>query len=36
LCAALEFAPDFTIISAGFDAARGDPLGGCDVRTKIL
>jgi acetoin utilization deacetylase AcuC-like enzyme len=20
-----------TIISAGFDAARGDPLGGCDV-----
>lgn len=29
--AALEFAPDFTIISAGFDAARGDPLGCCDV-----
>lgn len=28
---AQEFAPDFTIISAGFDAARGDPLGGCDV-----
>lgn len=28
---ALEFDPDFTIISAGFDAARGDPLGGCDV-----
>ncbi|GER32892.1 histone deacetylase 15 [Striga asiatica] len=28
---ASEFAPDFTIISAGFDAARGDPLGGCDV-----
>ncbi|GKV25093.1 hypothetical protein SLEP1_g34586 [Rubroshorea leprosula] len=28
---ALEFAPDFTIISAGFDAARGDPLGCCDV-----
>lgn len=26
-----EFAPDFTIISAGFDAARGDPLGCCDV-----
>lgn len=20
-----------TIISAGFDAARGDPLGGCEV-----
>lgn len=28
---ALEFAPDITIISAGFDAARGDPLGCCDV-----
>lgn len=28
---ASEFAPDFTIISAGFDAARGDPLGGCDI-----
>jgi histone deacetylase 6 len=26
-----QFHPDFTIISAGFDAARGDPLGGCDV-----
>ncbi|KAL4584198.1 hypothetical protein LXL04_008790 [Taraxacum kok-saghyz] len=26
-----QFAPDFTIISAGFDAARGDPLGCCDV-----
>ncbi|OMO83040.1 Histone deacetylase superfamily [Corchorus olitorius] len=29
--AASKFAPDFTIISAGFDAARGDPLGCCDV-----
>nr|XP_043614467.1 histone deacetylase 15 [Erigeron canadensis] len=28
---ACEFAPDITIISAGFDAARGDPLGCCDV-----
>ncbi|GMH21382.1 hypothetical protein Nepgr_023224 [Nepenthes gracilis] len=28
---AQEFSPDFTIISSGFDAARGDPLGGCDV-----
>ncbi|KAK8537059.1 hypothetical protein V6N13_042010 [Hibiscus sabdariffa] len=28
---ASKFAPDFTIISAGFDAARGDPLGCCDV-----
>ncbi|CAA6665283.1 unnamed protein product [Spirodela intermedia] len=28
---ASAFAPDLTIISAGFDAARGDPLGSCDV-----
>ncbi|KAI3865877.1 hypothetical protein MKX03_014509 [Papaver bracteatum] len=28
---ALEYSPDLTIISAGFDAARGDPLGCCDV-----
>ncbi|KAL8150603.1 hypothetical protein V2J09_020411, partial [Rumex salicifolius] len=28
---AQEFAPDFTIISSGFDAARGDPLGCCDI-----
>ena len=28
---ARQFEPDITIISAGFDAARGDPLGGCDV-----
>ncbi|KAG8830209.1 Histone deacetylase hda1 [Serendipita sp. 405] len=28
---AMEFAPDLVIISAGFDAARGDDLGGCDV-----
>ncbi|KMZ67081.1 Histone deacetylase 15 [Zostera marina] len=28
---ASKFAPDFTIVSAGFDAARGDPLGCCDV-----
>lgn len=32
---AKEFAPDLTIISAGFDAARGDPLGCCDVRIWI-
>lgn len=32
LIAASQFAPDITIISAGFDAARGDPLGCCDVR----
>ncbi|CAJ1944360.1 unnamed protein product [Sphenostylis stenocarpa] len=28
---AYEFNPDFTIVSAGFDAARGDPLGCCDI-----
>ncbi|XP_062116943.1 histone deacetylase 15 isoform X2 [Humulus lupulus] len=28
---ASEFSPDLTIISAGFDAARGDPLGCCEV-----
>ena len=28
---AREWAPDLVIVSAGFDAARGDPLGGCDV-----
>ncbi|XP_077245745.1 histone deacetylase 15-like isoform X2 [Tasmannia lanceolata] len=28
---ASEFSPDLIVISAGFDAARGDPLGGCDV-----
>ncbi|XP_057992754.1 uncharacterized protein LOC110652806 isoform X2 [Hevea brasiliensis] len=30
-CSAAEFVPDFTIISVGFDAARGDPLGCCDM-----
>ncbi|KAL7419556.1 Histone deacetylase hda1 [Cryptotrichosporon argae] len=28
---AYEFAPDLVIISAGFDAADGDQLGGCNV-----
>lgn len=28
---AAEFGPDLVIISAGFDAAMGDPLGGCNV-----
>lgn len=32
---ASEFNPDFTIVSAGFDAARGDPLGCCDVRILL-
>lgn len=25
------YSPDVVLVSAGFDAARGDPLGGCDV-----
>ena len=28
---AREFAPDLVIVSAGFDAAEGDPLGGMCV-----
>ncbi|OCK79599.1 hypothetical protein K432DRAFT_63137 [Lepidopterella palustris CBS 459.81] len=28
---ATEFAPDLVIVSAGFDAAEGDKLGGCHV-----
>lgn len=28
---AYEFAPQLVIVSAGFDAARGDPLGQCDI-----
>lgn len=26
-----EFKPDFLIVSSGFDAAEGDPIGGCHV-----
>ena len=26
-----EFNPDVVVVSAGFDAASGDPIGGCDV-----
>jgi acetoin utilization deacetylase AcuC-like enzyme len=29
--AAMEFKPDFVLVSAGFDAAEGDPLGGMAV-----
>jgi histone deacetylase 6 len=28
---AYEFSPDLIIVSAGFDAAEGDPLGGCHL-----
>jgi len=33
---AREFAPDLVIISAGFDCARGDPLGEMDVSTEAF
>lgn len=28
---ASAFGPDIVLVSAGFDGARGDPLGGCDI-----
>ncbi|KAI8855344.1 hypothetical protein BC829DRAFT_438735 [Chytridium lagenaria] len=28
---AIEFEPDLVVVSAGFDAADGDPLGGCRI-----
>eukprot|EP00961_Rhodomonas_salina_P123699 1666920-Rhodomonas_salina.1 len=28
---ARAFGPQLVLVSAGFDAARGDPLGGCDL-----
>jgi histone deacetylase 6 len=31
LPAASAFEPDLVLVAAGFDASRGDPLGGCDV-----
>ena len=31
---AREFAPTLVIVAAGFDAARGDPLGRCDVTPR--
>ena len=31
---AKDFAPDLVLISAGFDAARGDPLGGCNITPR--
>lgn len=30
-----EFDPKLIIVSAGFDAARGDPLGECDVPSRV-
>jgi len=31
---AREFDPELVLVSAGFDAAQGDPLGGCLVTSK--
>ena len=28
---ATDFAPELVLVSAGFDAAAGDPLGGCEI-----
>jgi acetoin utilization deacetylase AcuC-like enzyme len=28
---ARQFNPDLVLVSAGFDAAEGDPLGGCKL-----
>lgn len=33
---AYEFAPDLVIISAGFDAAEGDPIGGCNLTPEVF
>jgi hypothetical protein len=33
---AREFAPDIVLISAGFDAAAGDPIGGCNLTPECF
>lgn len=33
---AYEFNPDLIIVSAGFDAAEGDPIGGCQVTPECF
>ncbi|KAF5828661.1 hypothetical protein DUNSADRAFT_17277 [Dunaliella salina] len=33
---AYEFAPDLIIVSAGFDAAEGDPIGGCRLTAECF
>ena len=32
---AYEYNPELVLVSAGFDAARGDPLGGCKVSPEM-
>jgi len=36
LPAARRFSPHFIFVSAGFDAATGDPIGGCCVGPKVF
>eukprot|EP00929_Paragymnodinium_shiwhaense_P060520 TRINITY_DN30218_c0_g1_i1.p1 TRINITY_DN30218_c0_g1~~TRINITY_DN30218_c0_g1_i1.p1 ORF type:complete len:570 (+),score=132.61 TRINITY_DN30218_c0_g1_i1:74-1783(+) len=36
LPAARNFKPDLLLVSAGFDAAEGDPLGGCVVPPRLF
>ena len=33
---AAEFKPDLVLVSAGFDAAQGDPLGACKVTPMCM
>jgi len=33
---AYDFSPDLIIISAGFDAAEGDPIGGCNLTPEVF
>ena len=32
---AYQFNPDLVLVSSGFDAARGDPLGGCQISPEF-
>jgi hypothetical protein len=32
----MQFAPDLIIVSAGFDAAEGDPIGGCRLTPEAF
>uniref|UniRef100_UPI00398F7FA9 histone deacetylase 6 n=1 Tax=Pristiophorus japonicus TaxID=55135 RepID=UPI00398F7FA9 len=33
---AYQYRPELVLVSAGFDSARGDPLGGCDVTPECF
>ena len=33
---AYQFGPELVLVVAGFDAAKGDPLGGCEVTTAAF